>query len=295
MAAMLTNVDLVFTEHGRLSDAEPSLKRRLVNPFLSLMRGRLCSVSSDLKQFMVAEGFQARRVQVVYNGIDPGHRPVKGERRAAREILGLPLDAFVVGTVGRLDLVKNLTLFLKAHALLLSRHSHARAVIIGEGPERAGLESSAAALDIRSSVVFAGYRANVRELLPAFDVYLNCSAYEGVSLTILEAMAATLPVVATPVGGNPEVVVDGETGLITAARAHAIADALGTLARDPRRRQAMGDAGRWRVIRKFSIARMVDDYATAYLGRSSTTTAAPASEPTAADAMSVSEPTRSTV
>lgn len=296
MAAMMTNVELVFTEHGRLSSGEPSRKRRLVNPLFSMMGGRVCSVSSDLKQHMVAEGFPARRVQVVYNGIDPAHRPAVSERAAARAALGVPRGAFVVGTVGRLDPVKNLTLFLQAHALLRQRHPGAFAVIVGDGPERAALERTAAELGVRAAVSFTGYRSDVRALLPAFDVYLNCSNYEGVSLTILEAMAAAVPVVATAVGGNPEVVVDRETGYLVPPRATAVADALGMVLRSPKRRQAMGDAGRWRVIRHFSIARMVDDYAAAYLGLESNHTAAmPSDAPTAADTMSVTEPTRSTV
>ena len=296
MAAMIANVELVFTEHGRLSDGEPSRKRRLVNPLFSLLPGRVCSVSGDLKQHMVSEGFPTRRVQVVYNGIEPGHRPTSVERGAAREMLGVPQDAFVIGTVGRLDAVKNLRLFLDAHRLLKQRHPSALAIIVGDGPERAALESAAAELGVTSSVGFAGYRQDVRALMPAFDVYVNCSTYEGVSLTILEAMAAALPGVATPVGGNPEVVIDQETGLLPAARAQSIADALYALANDPRRRSRMGDAGRWRVIRHFSIARMVDDYATAYFGLAKTaTTTAPIDAPAAADTMSVSEATRSTV
>ena len=296
MAAMLANVQLVFTEHGRLSNAEPSRKRRLVNPIFSMMGGRVCSVSSDLKQHMVAEGFPARRVQVVYNGIEPGHRPTPRDRDEARGMLGVPRDALVVGTIGRLDPVKNLELFLRSFALFRERHPHAVAVIIGDGPERAGLGAAAVQLGIEASVIFAGYQSNARGLMAAFDIYLNTSTYEGVSLTILEAMAAALPVVATEVGGNPEVVVDHETGVLAPARSYAIADALGLVARSPRRRQAMGDAGRWRVIRHFSIARMVDDYATAYLGPVNTpTSSAPVDEPRAADAMSVSEATRSTV
>jgi hypothetical protein len=97
--------------------------------------------------------------------------------------------------------------------------------------------------------------------------------YEGVSLTILEAMATALPVIASPVGGNPEVVIEPETGLLIPARPRSIADGVTTLLHDPRRRHAMGDAGRWRVIRHFSISRMVDDYARAYLR---STPAAPA-------------------
>ena len=129
--------------------ARPSRKRRLVNPLLSLLAGRVCSVSADLKQHMVAEGFPARRVQVVYNGIDPGQRPTALERaRRARKRSAWPDDAFVVGTVGRLDPVKNLRHAAEAHALLVESIPHARAVIVGDGPERAALEAQAAELGI---------------------------------------------------------------------------------------------------------------------------------------------------
>lgn len=287
---------IVFTEHGKLSDAGPSRKRRLVNPILSRLPGRLFAVSADLRQHMIAEGFPARRLGVLYNGIDPGERPTATQRLQARADLGVPPDGFVAGTVGRLDPVKNLGLLLGAHALLIAKHPNARTVIVGDGPERAALEATAATLGISRSVVFAGYRNDVRTLMPAFDVYVNCSTYEGVSLTILEAMAATLPVVATPVGGNPEVIVEGETGLLTTGSARALADALAALALDPRRRRVMGDAGRWRVKKHFSITRMVDQYAGAYFGeRSQVAATPPANAPVAAEKMSVSDATRSIV
>lgn len=260
------SVRLVFTEHGKLSDAGPSRKRRLVNPILSRWPARVCAVSADLRQHMAAEGFPASRLSVVYNGIDPGQRPTAAQRHDARPALGIPAGAFVAGTVGRLDPVKNLRLLLEAHARLVARHPNARSVVVGDGPERAALEAAAAGLGITESVVFAGYRQDVRFLMSAFDVYVNCSTYEGVSLTILEAMASTLPVVATPVGGNPEVVVDGETGLLVPGCARSLGDALAALAIDPRRRRLMGDAGRWRVKKHFSITRMVDQYASAYFG-----------------------------
>ena len=294
-AVLRPNVRLVFTEHGRLSDAPPSRKRRLINPILSLWPGRLCAVSADLRQHLLAEGFPARRLSVTYNGIEPGRRPTGEHRSAARRLLGIPESAFVVGTVGRLDPVKNLSLLLQAHALLLPRQPGARAVIIGDGPERAALESAAAELGIRDSVVFAGYRQDVRALMAAFDVYVNCSTYEGVSLTILEAMAAALPVIATPVGGNPEVVIDRETGLLVPARPRSLADAIALLAGDPRQRKVMGDAGRWRVKRHFSIARMVEQYAEAYFGTRQAAMAPPAKAPIAAETMSVSDATRSIV
>ena len=295
IASVLTKTRLVFTEHGRLSSGDPSAKRRLVNPLLSRLGGCICSVSDDLKRHMVREGFPARRVQVVHNGIDPGRRATADDQRAARRALGIPDDAFVIGSVGRLDPVKNLLPLLEAQALLAASHPGSRIVIIGDGPEREPLEAAATRLGVADTVTFAGYRADVRALMPAFDVYANTSEYEGVSLTILEAMAAGLPVVASPVGGNPEVVVDQETGFLVPARAGALADAVARLADDPQRRRVLGDAARSRVLRHFSTRRMVSDYAALYFGERVAATSAPAQVPTAAEPMSVSDATRSTV
>ncbi len=267
LAALLRpSVTLVFTEHGKVSDAGPSRKRRLVNPLLARKRGHLRAVSADLRRHMIAEGFPTGRLQVIYNGIHPGEPPSDFDRHAARVVLGVPSDAFVLGTVGRLDPVKNLDLLLQTHARLAAAHARAHLVIVGDGPERAALTAKAAELGISGSVTFTGYREDVRFLMPAFDLFVNCSSYEGVSLTILEAMAAALPVVATPVGGNPEVVVNRETGLLIPASARLLAEAIANLAIDERRLRQMGDAGRRRVESHFSIARMIEEYAGLYLG-----------------------------
>jgi glycosyltransferase involved in cell wall biosynthesis len=259
------NCGLVFTEHGRLSDAVPSRKRRLVNPWLARIPGAIVAVSADLKRHMVAEGFPERRVEVIYNGIAVGARAAEDDRAAVRTSLGLPLDAFVVGSVARLDPVKNLGSLLQAHASVLAAIPDARLVVVGTGPEQASLEADARAIGIGEHVIFAGYRADARRVMSAFDLYVNCSTYEGVSLTILEAMAAGLPVVATTVGGNPEVVVDGETGLLVLARgAPPLAAAIAALGSDSQRGRRMGEAGRRRVESAFSIERMVDEYRREY-------------------------------
>ena len=287
-AVMHPSVRLVFTEHGRLHGVGISSKRRLVNPVLARWPSTICAVSAALKQHMVEEGFPERSIQVVYNGIDLGHRPQPAERAAIRASLNLAKDDFVVGTVGRLDPVKNLGAMLDALVLLKGRYPAAKAVIVGEGSERQALEERAAALGLSGALVFAGYRGDVRAVMAAFDVYVNCSTYEGVSLTILEAMASALPVVASAVGGNPEVVIDHETGLLVRPQAQAIATAVGALIENPSRRQTMGDAARWRVKRHFTIERMVNDYAAAYaLPRTSSASnaaVAPTNAPAACDA-----------
>jgi glycosyltransferase involved in cell wall biosynthesis len=143
--------------------------------------------------------------------------------------------------------------------------SGARLLILGDGPERDDLVRRAAARDVSEAVLFAGYRADVRALLPACDVYVNSSISEGISLTILEAMAAELPVIATNVGGTPEVVRDGANGvLVTARDRDALARAMLALAHEDSRRRRLAANGRAIVEARFTLDRMIDDYARVY-------------------------------
>jgi glycosyltransferase involved in cell wall biosynthesis len=263
-ASLWSGPPVVFTEHGRLSDAAPSRKRRLVNPIIGWLPSAVYAVSEDLRRHMVAEGFPQSQVHVVHNGIDPGPQVSGTERRAARAALGLPEDALVVGTVGRLDPVKDFETLIRGFAECADRLPRARLVIVGEGPERASLEAVARDSGLDGLVVFTGHRQDVRALLPAFDLFVNSSIHEGISLTILEAMAARVPVIATSVGGNPEIVT-ADTGVLVPARSpESIARALLELAGDETVRSRMSKAGRARVERSFSAERMFRHYLQSY-------------------------------
>lgn len=254
---------LIYTEHGRLSDARPTIKQRTVNPLLSLFPGCVCAVSEDLRQYMLAAGFLSWRVSVVRNGIDPGPAPDESLRRSARRALGLAEETLVVGSVGRLDPVKDLGTLIEAFSVL--GRADAVLLIVGDGPERPRLERLSESLGCAGSVIFTGHRDDVRRVLPALDVYVNCSVTEGMSVTILEAMAAGLPVVATAVGGNPELVQRGLTGLLVLSRSpRSLANAVGRLLGSPDDRAAMGAAARARVVAEFSLDRMLREYLAAY-------------------------------
>jgi glycosyltransferase involved in cell wall biosynthesis len=258
---------VAYTEHGRLDDAPPSRKRTLANAAFGLVPGWTGAVSGDLRRHMLAEGFRPDRVTVLYNGIDPGPPPAADGRAVVRAELGLPPSAVVVGTVARLDPVKDLGTLLDAVAQLRRSQPEARLVVVGDGAERTALEARAARPDLAGAVLFTGTRRDARRLLSAFDVYANTSIHEGVSLTILEAMAAGLPVVATTAGGNPEVVADGETGMLVPVRApDAVASALSALAAARERAQRFGARGRARVEERFSMDRMVSEYVDVYRG-----------------------------
>lgn len=265
LAAIATpGLRALYTEHGRLSDRPPSTRRRLINHLLMAGARDLYAVSHDLRGHLVREGVPSR-MQVIWNGIDPLPAPDAGARAAARAALGGGADDWIVGTVARLDPVKDLTTMVEAAALAAPSTPALRLVVIGDGPQRRALDDAVARLGIADRVRLLGHRDDVRALLPGLDAFGNSSTSEGISLTLLEAMAAELPIVATRVGGTPEVVADGETGCLVPARdAAAFAAALGALAADPPRARTWGRAGRARVLAHFSIDEMVRRYETVY-------------------------------
>ncbi len=255
---------LVFTEHGRVSDAPPSARRRLANRVFSRFPTRVCAVSGDLRDHIVQEGFAPSQVEVIYNGIHIRPTPPSGARAEVRARLGVDDGTLVVGTIARLDPVKDLGTLLDGAARAREVRP-VRIVIIGDGPERAALHAHAVTLGIADDVTWLGHRDDARDWLPGCDVFVNCSTSEGVSLTILEAMAAALPVIATRVGGTPEVVTEGCGLLVPARNPGAIADALLLLASDVNLREAIGAAARQRVVDHFSLDRMVEDYRRIYM------------------------------
>ncbi|MFA5911159.1 MAG: glycosyltransferase [Vicinamibacterales bacterium] len=256
---------LVYTEHGRLSDAPPSWKRRLVNPLLSRFDGPIVAVSDELRHHMIDARFPRARVEVIHNGIEAAARPAPADRRRARALLGLDDQAVVAISVARLDPVKDFPSLLEAFSQMRAAVPTARLLIVGDGPERAALETRAARPDLAGAVSFLGLRPDVRALLPAADIYVNSSISEGISITILEAMAAVIPVVATAAGGTPEVLADGATGVLVPVRNHGrLAEALIALAADPSARSRFGALGRQRVETSFTQQRMVAEYAQLY-------------------------------
>jgi glycosyltransferase involved in cell wall biosynthesis len=265
-ASLVPGVHVVFTEHGRLSDAPPSSKRRWANR--ALMTGSLdvCAVSHDLRAHMIREGAPST-LEVIWNGIEAGLQPTHQDRSLSRHQLGADAGDWVVGTVARLDPVKDLALLLTAFLAVHRAEPRAKLVVIGDGPERRALGDHAEALGIGHRVSWLGYREDARALATGFDVYGNSSASEGISLTILEAMAAERPVVATRVGGTPEVVVHGTTGLLVERHAAALEEALLALSRDPARADSMGREGRLRVKTHFSLETMVGRYERLYRRR----------------------------
>ncbi|MGH8824600.1 MAG: glycosyltransferase [Jiangellaceae bacterium] len=197
-------------------------------------------------------------VEVVVHGVDPD-RTHHGStaRRTARRALGLDVHLPVVGTVGNLTAKKDQATLLTAVAGLRHEVPDLRLVLVGSGPLEGDLRSLARALGIEAATVFAGSRPDVGALLPAFDVFALSSRFEGLPIALLEALAARLPCVATSVGGIPEVITDGEDGLLVhPGDPDALATAIGKLLADDGMRSVLGDRALWRA-RDFRVDRAV--------------------------------------
>src|SRR5258708_8113650 len=239
------------------SNARQSRKRRLANTLLGRIPSRVFAVSSDLREHLIQEGFARDRVEVLQNSIDAGKVVTPMDRASARAALDLPVDAYAIGTIARLDPVKDLGTLVRAFAALRRVDARAFLIVVGDGPERSMLEAVVDETGVRPFVRFTGHRDDARSLLPAMDVYVNCSITEGTSLTIMEAMAASLPVVATDVGGTAEIVT-GDTGQLVPSRSpDELAGALRDLMSRPERARAFAVAARRRVEERFSLDRMV--------------------------------------
>ena len=287
LAARLAGVKhVVHGEHGTMETrpVNVAVQRRLWRRV-----DRLLAVSRDLAGRMTATtGIPRERIEVIPNGVDFGD-PLS--RDAARTALGLDKDAFIVVAVGRLVPVKNYRLLLAAARELASRIPNCRFLIAGDGPLKSELERDIAARNLHGTVTLLGLRQDVPQLMAAANVFALTSSSEGMSNTILEAMSAARPVVATRVGGNPELVQEGITGLlIDPAAPTELCAAVESLAADPSRVRRMGNAGRQRVEREFSRARMIENYTQMYETvahrAQPVTSAASGSTPKAATALS---------
>lgn len=264
VAARLARVPfIVHGEHGTLQLR--GYQRRLQRAAWSRV-DRVLSVSSRLAERMAAEtGFPADRIMTLRNGVDLS-RFGRHRRDDARQALGLPRDGFVVGTAGRLVPVKDQATLLDAVAQVRRAGHEVTLVLAGDGPLRSDLEARAASLGINRDVRFLGHCDRIELVLSALDVFVLSSISEGMSNTILEAMATGLPVVATHVGGADELIEDGVSGLLVPSRSpEEIASAVIQLLQDPARRHTMAVAARKRAESEFSLPSFTARYENMYV------------------------------
>lgn len=206
-------------------------------------------------------GLSAERVTTVHYGLDPSayEQISEGRQQDVRREWGIPSGAWVIGTVARLVPQKALHVLLKAYAqYLVKARQESRLVLVGCGPLEGELKASSHQLGLNDNIVWAGFRADIPGVMNAFDAFVLTSSYEGFGLVLLEAMAASRPIVASSVSAIPEIVLDGRTGLLCkSGDPAAFAQALLRL-EDPRVRARLGSAGHNRVLSHFTPEQMTE-------------------------------------
>jgi glycosyltransferase involved in cell wall biosynthesis len=236
---------------AQFSLAGPSFRRfmdrevigRGVDVFFAVSR-------ADRRRMVELEGVDARRICVLPNAVPPP----QPQGHDIRTELGIPRGAPIVGTVCQLRPEKALELLVSAAGLLRREFPDLRVLIAGEGAERGRLEEQIRAEGLEQTVLLLGTRTDVPDLLVAVDIAVCCSDFEGTPLSVMEYMGAGKPVVASRVGGLPELIEDGVHGLLYEVRdVEGLARAIAELLRDPKRRARMGDNGRRRQLQEFDL------------------------------------------
>jgi sugar transferase (PEP-CTERM/EpsH1 system associated) len=270
---LIPGLKKIHGEHGRDIYDLDGRKRRYqwLRRGLAPIISRFVCVSADLSDWLVeVVGIPAKKVKQIYNGVDPSRfSPRRGARPALAPAGFLNDNTTLVGTVGRLAEVKNQHSLVHAFSMLMSDEpslrDRLRLALIGDGPLYNELQQLSERLGIKDLVWMPGDRRDVPELLRMLDIFALPSLAEGISNTVLEAMASGLPVVATRTGGTPELITDGENGLLVPVSDHkALASALRWMLDNPDATKAMGGAGRAIVLQKFNWDRTVEQYLSVY-------------------------------
>ncbi len=256
----LLSVPVVATIHGKNYYWEQA-KRRVAYRWVS-RQANLVAVSQDLKQFVMQRvGVSADRISVIYNGVEPFRDPAPEQVDLIREELGLAAWDHVIGAVGSLYPVKGHRHLLNALPAVLREFPKSLLLLVGRGDQEGALKEQAVELGIDRHVRFLGFRKDVPLLLSLVDLFVLPSLSEGLSMALLEAMAAGKPVVATRVGGNPELVEDSRTGfLVPSEDPSALAEGMLRALRGRAQGCDMGSEGKRLVSERFSFAGMVEAY-----------------------------------
>lgn len=270
-AARLARVPVaIHSEHGYELEILRGLpiRRRMLCRALFPMADAVFAVTRELCLYHSRQSWlPAGAFRTIHNGVNTERfAPRRTDAAEIRNQLGIPAERFVIGSVGRLVPIKDHWTLLRAVEVVLRRRKDVHVLLVGDGPERAKLqEYVAASPELTGHVTFFGASDRIPELMNAMQVFVLPSICEGMSNTILEAMATGLPLVVTRAGGNPELVVDGSIGfLFPPSDVQALAKHLMMLAESPDIRRSFGEGARLRAVEQFSLERMIRSYRDLY-------------------------------
>lgn len=254
----------IHTEHSNVDKK----RRAWAEKLLSYFTDAIICVSERGRQFMIAnQGISPERLTIIYNGVDTEKfYPDPEKKKAYREKLGIRNGVPTIGIVARLTPVKDHFTLLRAFSKLSKNISDAILLVVGDGELRNELENETGKLDLKDRVLFLGEQSDIAELLNVIDVFTLSSLSEGHNIALLEAMATSLPVVVTDVGGNQEIVLDGVTGHLVPSKSYqALADKIISVISDKGLMFKMGRKAREVVLSKFSVEKMAENYRKQYI------------------------------
>lgn len=262
LARMRSLVERVVVSYHALGvDARGTVVRPYLRPLLRRMDAHIAVAEIQKRHLVEVEGLRPDSVHVIYNGVDTAlFRPASNDERSSmRRALGASDDAMVLMAVGSLKPIKGVDILLRAVAPVMQKHAHVHLVLVGEGPDRTALKSLARELGIADRVLLLGLRDDVDALLRAADALVLASRTEALPTVVLEAMATGLPVVATNVGGIPEMVEHDRSGILVAPEdVAALGAAIERIVVDGALRRTLGLRGRQIVESRFRIETMCE-------------------------------------
>lgn len=257
---------IIFTEHGRIYPDYVRPKRVIVNKLVVPLIPQVIAVSRSVQEsLMIYEKIPKKKIDIIVNAVQPERFQIRGTGKEIRKEFGIPQKETVIAIIARLCDYKNHENLIRALAIAHKKNPRITLLIIGDGPLRKELEALSEQLDLKKKVIFTGVRQDVPQILNAVDIAALCSYYEGTSITVLEAMAAGKPVIASRIMGNCDVVEDQKTGLLVSPDdLEEIAEAITQLADSPTLRKEMGLAGYQKCLKYYTVEKMVDKYESLY-------------------------------
>lgn len=260
LAAKLARVPLVMSTKHNEDTFRYNSFLNFLNRTINGQVDHAIAISESLKRFTVEkEGVNQTKITRIYYGLNPDSLLQDKPDYSVRREFSIGVSDPLVGVIGRLTVQKGHRYLLEAFSKVVSAVPSAHLLVVGDGPLRRGSEDLAERLGMASRVIFTGWRDDVQRILRALDVVVMPSLWEGFGLVLLEAMAAAKPIVASRVGAIPEIVIDGETGLLVPPKdVKALAQGIVTLIHNPEMAYEFGERGRDRLARKFSTQKMVE-------------------------------------
>lgn len=265
LAAIGTGIKVIFTEHGRFYPDSTTWKRRVINPLLMLGTQAVTSISKATRDALIEfEFIPSRRIRVIYNGI-AGLKSSNESIQIRAQIMDNK-NTLLLGTVARLDPIKNHTMMLEAFKRVIDTGCSVKLIIVGDGEERGNIEARIEQLELSKHVILTGYITTPQAYIDAMDIFLLSSLSEGTSMTLLEAMSLSKPCVVTNAGGNPEIINNGDNGLVVEnGNAEAFSSAIIKLCQNRSLRIDMGENGKKRFTLYFSTENMSNKFKDLYL------------------------------